>query len=143
VLTGFGRADVFARVYWIEMLPYMGVAVLLIYSFGIWGAAMSWSLREICNAFLFMYYSKKHTGLSVNILKQIRGFVPGILVLLPVTLFALFYNNYSLWLMALVPISFSAYIYMVWKKIMIREEKVWVIASVQNFLKKLKTKSIQ
>ena len=136
VLTGFGRADIFARVYWIEMLPYIVIAFLLIHLFGIWGAAISWSLREIFNALLFVFFSKKYTGVSFSILKQFRDFIPGIIILLPVTFFALFYNNYSFWLISFIPVSFGAYIYMVWKKIMIHEEKVWVIGYIRRFLKK-------
>ncbi len=136
VLLSSGRPDIFARFYLIEIIPYAALAFFLVSRFGILGAATAWSIREIVNALIFIWLAKKYTGVSFNLRGYLDGFIFGFLVFIPVVLFALFYNNFSLWLILMLPISLVAYSLITWVRLTNLEEKVWIRSKINRFLKK-------
>lgn len=133
VLTAYGRPDIFAKTHWIEFLPYALAAYWLIISFGIFGAALVWSLREILNAFLFIWMTKRIVGVSFNFISQFAVLSLGLLIISPPMLFAAFYNNFSLWLVPLVTVCMGLYLLLIWKKMVNQEEKVWIENKLQGF----------
>ncbi len=50
-----GRSEIFARIYWIELVPYIAVVWFLSNRYGATGAAIAWSLRVIFDAALLFY----------------------------------------------------------------------------------------
>lgn len=126
LIMSYGRPDINAKVYWIELLPYAVIAFFLINSFGILGAALAWSLRETLNAFIFIWLTKRIVGVSFNFFSLFVSLALGVFILMPPMLFAVFYNNFSLWLIPFVAISMSLYLLLIWKRLVNKDEKVWI-----------------
>ncbi len=134
ILLAFGKTSIFAKTYWIEILPYILLAFVLIREIGILGAAVVWSLREIINAFVFFWYSRKYTGVSLNVREYIRKFFPALLLLSPPVIFALTWNNFSLVLVGITLVSLVLYLILCWKLLLSGEERKWAI-SIMPFKK--------
>lgn len=137
ILLANGRTDLFAKTYWIEILPYMGLAWLLISQFGIAGAAMAWSIREIANAVLFYWFSKKHTGISYKFDISYSYLLLAVTVLVLPILFARIVDNFSFWLLLIAPAAVVAYFMIVWKHLVTDDERKMVGAKANVFLKKI------
>jgi O-antigen/teichoic acid export membrane protein len=125
ILLSSGKSGLFARFYLLEILPYAALAYGLIQSFGIIGAALAWSIRETINAFMFIYFTKKHTGLTIAFGQHFSVLFAGALVFVPAALVAFFYNNFSLWVFILLPFSLAAYGWIIWNKFIDSEERTW------------------
>jgi O-antigen/teichoic acid export membrane protein len=128
ILMASGRTDIFAKIYWIELFPYLLIAALLTYKFGATGAASAWSLRVIIDAVFIIWFAKKFAGVSLDLF-QGRGFVFALLVLLlflPPILTMFFIGNYSPWLLFLSPVCLAVYLVAVWNKFFEKEEKMWI-----------------
>lgn len=131
ILMAAGRTDIFAKIYWIELFPYLLAAALLTYKFGAVGAAAAWSLRVIIDAGIIVWFSKKITGVSLSLF-QGKGyaFTPLFLLLLPPILVVFFFGSYSLLLVFLVPTCVIIYLIIVWNKFLVYEEKVWISSRI-------------
>lgn len=125
ILLSSGRSGLFARFYLIEILPYAALAYLLIQLNGIIGAALAWSIRETVNAFTFIYFTKKHTGLTIEFRQYFNVLSAGALVFLPTALVAFLYNSFSFWVFLLLPFSLAAYGWIIWNKFIDPAERDW------------------
>ena len=129
-----GRTDIFAKLYWIEIAFYIVASLILISYFGIAGAAAAWSLRIIIDAVAMMWLSRRFGGVAFGFLRHAGGLVIGSAILAPVTITALLYNNYSLWLVPAMIVSLAIYCVIVWAKFVDSDERRWIRAYVGNFL---------
>jgi O-antigen/teichoic acid export membrane protein len=134
ILLASGKSKLFARFYVLEIIPYGLLTYFLIKQFGIIGAAMAWSIKEVTNALTFIYFTKKHTGLVLNIKHQWQGIIAGFLVFLPAVLVALLYNNFSYWLVLLLPVCLIMYFIVVWKKLIDAGEREWITAKLKRIV---------
>jgi O-antigen/teichoic acid export membrane protein len=137
VVMAYGRPDILAKVQWIELLPYAFLAYFLIGSYGIVGAALAWTIREMINAVIYIYVTKRIVGVSFNFFNQFPFLLLGFILLLPPMLFVAYYDNFSLWLIPLVIASLIFYFFVVWNKLINPEEIIWLKAKIQGFLKKM------
>jgi O-antigen/teichoic acid export membrane protein len=136
VMMAYGRPDILAKVFWLELVPYAGLAFFLIGSYGIVGAALAWTLRELVNAFIFIWLTRRIVGVSFGLFRQFADFLLGAAFLAPPVLFAVMYGNFSLWLIPLAAGSLGLYLLLVWKRLAEREEKVWLTNKIGGFLKR-------
>ncbi|HSU28957.1 MAG TPA: flippase [Chitinophagaceae bacterium] len=141
ILLAFGKTSLFAKVYWIEMIPYAGLAWILISRFGIPGAAMAWSIREIFNSYIFFRFSRKYAGISYSIRDHADKYFLTFLILVPPVLFALLVNNFSGWLFIIVPASLFTYLFLAWKFLVQAEERQWVTGKINGLLGYLRIKN--
>ena len=134
-LMASGRSDILAKVYWVEIFPYIIATAILTTAFGSVGAAMAWSLRVFADALILLWLSKKIVGVSFNILRG-KGyvFILVFIILLPPILAAVFINNYSFAMIILVPICLGAYSVLVWKKFLETEERIWITSKIYGFV---------
>jgi O-antigen/teichoic acid export membrane protein len=137
ILLANGRTDLFAKTYWIEILPYLGLAWLLISQFGIAGAALAWSVREICNAILFYWFSKKYTKISYDFSINYTYMSLAVVVLVMPVIFARSVNNFSVWLLLIVPVAILLYLAIAWKHLITEEERVIVKNKMNPLFKKI------
>lgn len=133
VLMAAGRSGVFAKVYILEVLPYGLITYFLVRELGIIGAALALALKEVVNAMIFIRFTEKYTGLTFKLSSYQAGMIQGLLAFVPAVLFAFLYDNFSLWLILLVPSSFVLYCYIAWKKMITDEEKIWLITKWKQF----------
>ncbi len=135
ILISAGKSSLFAKVYLLEVLPYAAIAYFLIQWAGILGAAMAWSLREIVNAIIFIYFTRRHMGLSLNFGLQVKTLVAGFLVFLPPALIAFLYNNSSVWVLVTLSFSLAGYIWLIWNQFLQSEEKNWAAGLLSSIIK--------
>jgi O-antigen/teichoic acid export membrane protein len=134
-ITASGRTDVLAKLYWIELVLYIFAAAWLVNSYQIVGAAAAWSVRVIIDAFLVIWLAKKIGGASFRFFNHFVSLSAGVILLLPPIIFAAFYNNFSLWLIPMVLISFSSYSLLIWKTFVDGDERKWIKSKIENLLK--------
>ena len=125
-IMAVGRTDVFARLYWIELLVYAAGAFLLINSWGIIGAALAWTLRVFFDAFIIVHFSKKYAGAHFSHIEHLRTLILATVVLIPPVVVAVI-NGYSLFLLGLVPLCVAIYGFVVWKRLIDADEKRWIL----------------
>jgi O-antigen/teichoic acid export membrane protein len=134
-VTASGRTDALAKLYWFELILYVAVAVWLVNSYGIVGAAAAWSLRAVIDTFLVIWLAKKIVGVRFSFFNHFASLIVGVIFLLPPILWAYLYDNFSLWLIPLVLISIAAYSLLIWKTFVDSDEKRWIKAKTENLLR--------
>lgn len=134
-ITAFGRTDVMAKVYWIELVPYILSVIVFIHYFGILGAAMAWTLRVVVDAFVFIYLSKRIIGISFEFVKDFWKFLIGSIILSPPILYAAFYNNFSFLLIPLVFLSGIFYVGFALRFLVYSDERSWLENKVSKILR--------
>lgn len=134
-ITASGRTDVLAKLYWIQLVLYVVAALWLVHSYQIVGAAIAWSLRATIDAFLVIWLSKKIVGVSVNFFSHFVSLFIGVIFLLLPVAFAVFYDNFSLWLIPVTFISLALYAGIIWRNFVDSDEKKWIKAKAGNLLR--------
>jgi O-antigen/teichoic acid export membrane protein len=72
-LQGAGRPDLTAKLHALELVPYVGLLVMLVTRFGVTGAAAAWTIRASADAFLLLWMSQRLLGEPSDVLQ--RGLV--------------------------------------------------------------------
>lgn len=58
-IQAYGKARITTFIHLAEILPYLLALTLLVYAWGVFGAAIAWSMRVICDFVLLEYFSKR------------------------------------------------------------------------------------
>ncbi len=83
LLIAMGRSDIFAKMHWIEVLPYIVLIFILTRNFGLVGTALAWSIRIAMDAVITGVILKRLANVSLNIFDSGKWwFLLGILLLL-------------------------------------------------------------
>jgi O-antigen/teichoic acid export membrane protein len=130
LLLAAGRTDVIAKLYWIELFPYIAVTAFLTTRFGALGAAASWSLRVIVDAVIYAWLSEKFGGVRFGARALLPTFVLGTLVLAPAVVLAVFYQTSPVFLPVVLIVGLILYVLIVWKRVFDNGEKDWVSAKM-------------
>jgi O-antigen/teichoic acid export membrane protein len=120
-----GRTEIFAKLYWIELVIYAALAAVLIYEFQAPGAAMAWSLRLMFDAFVITWLAKRTAGATFRFTDHLLSILGGIGILRPTVVLTV-YNNYSPWLLLIVPVSLLVYGVFIWKTGVEAGEREWI-----------------
>ena len=124
-LLAAGRSDIFAKLYWIELGPYLVLVWVLVVNLGIAGAAVAWSLRMLIDASLQFYLAKRVAGRAIGNAELGRLVVGLILVSVPVTANIIFTNDkFVVITTALITITLFAWF--AWAKLLRFEERKWI-----------------
>jgi O-antigen/teichoic acid export membrane protein len=137
-ITASGRTDIFAKLYWIELVLYIFAVVWFVSSYQIVGAAIAWSMRISIDAFAVIWLTKKIVGVSFKFFDHFVSLVIGAILLLPPVIFAAFYDNFSVWLFPLVLICTALYSLLIWKTFVDNDERKWIKSKIENLLKLIK-----
>lgn len=131
-ITGFGRNDLIAKIYWIELPVYMVLVIPFVYYFGILGAAVAWSLRIAFDSVTLMIISKMVTNHSFRI-GSIRRFLGlTLLVFSPQIIIVLIVDPNSFLLIPLTAGSLAAYGVICWKAFLTVDEREWCVGLVSR-----------
>lgn len=136
-VTASGRTDLFAKLYWFELLVYILIAFWLVQTHGIFGAAIAWSVRAALDAAVVIYLARRVTGAKLPFPRLAGEVLWGSTLLVPPMIFAYFVDNFSLWLVPMTAASLVAYGVLVWKRFADDDEKVWVLAKLRSLLKSI------
>jgi O-antigen/teichoic acid export membrane protein len=131
-ITAFGRTDALAKLYWFELLICVPITILLVYFYGIKGAAMAWSFRAALDTLIIVFLARNIAGVPLTFFSDLSKLGLGMLILSPPMLLAFFYDNYSLWLMALIPISLILYSFFIWKILIEEDERNWITDRIEK-----------
>ena len=58
-IQAHGKAKLTATLHVVELVPYLLILTVLVYYYGIYGAATAWSVRVIADCFALEYFSRK------------------------------------------------------------------------------------
>ena len=129
VLLAKGRMDVLAKVYWIELVPYIALTAFLTYRFGAVGAAIAWSVRVLIDTCIMAYFGTRISGLSIWVFKaQTAQLAVCLLILAVPAAFAATTDQVLNLSLALLPIALIVYALVAWKTLLHSDERGWVIS---------------
>jgi O-antigen/teichoic acid export membrane protein len=120
-----GRTDVFARLYWMELLTYAVLASVLVYEYGIIGAAVAWTVRVIVDSVVVVILAKRITHISFGFVANGKPLAWSLLIMLPLVAVAV-YDNFSPVLIFLTPVCLSIYSIFMWRSIVDETERGWI-----------------
>jgi O-antigen/teichoic acid export membrane protein len=126
LLISSGRNTVIAKLFWVELIPYIVLTAALTIQYGAIGAAAAWSIRVAVEAFVLIALAKKTGGLPFDSMGDLRGLLAGAIVLTPPIILIAFGYGSSIWLILLTPISLLIYALIVWRTLIGQMERVWV-----------------
>lgn len=111
-----GRSDVFAKLYLIELVPYLFLVFLLTSKFGIVGAAAAWSIRTFADAILQFVLAKRLSPLKLDWIRITPFLLAFLIVSIPVVATALF-GSFSIFNVVILFSCISLYLYFVVKRL--------------------------
>jgi O-antigen/teichoic acid export membrane protein len=133
LLMASGRTDVYAKIYWIELLPCVGLIALLTWHYGAVGAAAAWSIRMCIDSILVGWMARKCAGASYSVFWQKRNVIAGLLLIAFVPIIAtLLSNGFSMWAVMILVLCLSAYLLVAWKSFLSAEEKDFLILKLNG-----------
>jgi O-antigen/teichoic acid export membrane protein len=126
LLMAAGRTDILAKLYWIELFPYLALIAVLTWRFGAVGAATAWSIRVCADAIVMAVLAGRAVGLSFQVFKGKRAnLAVAFLVLAPPLIVAASTAAFPVWLVFLLAASLGAYALLAWKKFLEADERTW------------------
>nr|MBP9663348.1 flippase [Pyrinomonadaceae bacterium] len=128
-----GRTELIAKMYWIQLLPYLGVTTLLTIQLGAVGAAIAWSLRVIIDVFIYIHLVRSIVGVRFAVVKQLPNLLVGLLILSPAIGFAVFRNECLIWHAVVMVFCLALYGLTLWKTLIDADEKIWISTRLNNF----------
>ncbi len=127
VIVSVGRTDTLARIYLIELVPFLLIAIFLTHSMGIIGAALAWSIRVSIDALLIFVFARKVTSVRFSLFR--RGLFGPIIVYFFFALTLGVSWAYALDVtskLIIFGINFLAYILVCWFYILDSDERSWL-----------------
>jgi Membrane protein involved in the export of O-antigen and teichoic acid len=126
VLLALGKADMIAKLYWLELLPYLLLVTVLTLRFGILGAAAAWGIRMILDGFLFFWLAKRAVHVNTKMFDgRILSLFGCLLIFVPVIVMTVL--NFSvIWLLSIFSVVSGLYILFVWRKVLRNDERSWL-----------------
>jgi O-antigen/teichoic acid export membrane protein len=125
IIMAAGRTDVFAKLYWVELLPYILIVVTLTMLYGAPGAAAAWSIRAIGDALLLFILAKRINGVSVALKSIVSFTVLSPLFIIPLGMLILL-GEPNLNLIVISLICNVLFLIGAWRLILSAEEKIWL-----------------
>ena len=88
-LQGAGRPDLTAKLHTAELIPYIGLLVMLVTRFGVTGAAAAWTIRAFVDGILLLWMSRWLLDERTDALARVLVFSGATVVLLVISQFPL------------------------------------------------------
>ncbi len=128
-----GRTDIFAKLYWLQLVVYVPLVWVLTTNFGIAGAAAAWSIRGIADTFCLFTIAKRVAGVRFHIERVERFGVTILVMISPLVIY--FYRGGIDFVIAFSAIAAMVlYAMLVWRWVLENEETVWLAERVRSRL---------
>jgi len=111
--------------YWVELFSYAALAGVLVYEYGIIGAAIAWTIRVVVDSLVIVILAKRITHISFGFAANGKALVWSLLIMLPLVAMAA-YDNFSPILIILTPICLGIYAIYVWRGIIDETERSFI-----------------
>lgn len=125
LILSSGRTDVIAKLYMLEIVPYISLVWLLTRSFGVAGAAAAWSIRAIVDAALMFGIANRIVGVEFQ-WRRSKPFLAACALILTPTPFALLNQEMMVFAIPLVIAASLVYIVIVWRTLLLNDELTWL-----------------
>ncbi len=126
-----GRTDIFAKLYWIELVFYVVLVWFLASRYGAAGAALAWSIRVVVDAIIQFALAKRVAGVRFSG-KGLFWFAPAaIIVLLPLATY-FYLDELSLPLLVGAMFCFGVYVIVISKTMLEKEEITWLLQRINK-----------
>jgi O-antigen/teichoic acid export membrane protein len=125
-ITASGRTDALAIIYWAELPFYVVTATVLIYYYGILGAALAWTVRVAVDAGIVIWISSKITGISFAFFRDlVPVLLSGSILILPL----IFYSSIESVpvQMIVTAASIAVYLFLIWRFSLPGDEREWIL----------------
>lgn len=133
VLMAAGRSELFAKLYWMELVPYLGIVAVLTMKFGAMGAASAWALRIIADTMMIGLLARRHAKVSFRVFGKALPLVGvGVLILMVPVLAAASTGEISIIPPAILAASLAAYAALAWTKFVTKEESEWFYSKLSG-----------
>jgi O-antigen/teichoic acid export membrane protein len=124
-----GRSDIFAKLYWIELFPYILLTAFFTGRYGAVGAAAAWSIRTIVDAVAFFWLARRVCRVTIDTRRLAFQLAGSAAVLLIPIILTLSYSEFGISIpVAALLLSLAIYALLMWKWIFTSEEKRWLAA---------------
>ena len=128
LLMATGRSEVFAKVHWMELFPYLAILAVRTINYGAAGAATAWSLRISADAVIISWLLRRSSSIRFNFWngRRLPFTIAILLISLPigVTLIA---DGYGYFPIIAAAIAVPVYVGIALKLLIDAEEKRWLI----------------
>ncbi len=137
LLMAVGRANTVAKLYWIEIIPYLLLVYFLTLLYGINGTAAAWSIRVAFDGIVFFVMTKNTFNIKTLMTSVGSGWMAlGLVIYLPTIFLSLSSKtDLSLFSFAVYSLASIAYLVILWKQILAAEEKNWILLGIGRILK--------
>jgi O-antigen/teichoic acid export membrane protein len=125
VVMASGRSDVFAKIYWAELVPYLLLVWWLAHRYGAAGAALAWSLRAFLDAALLFMLARKVSGVSYA-QRNVPQFLAAVAVMLIPLAALVYFRELNLPVIAISLAAAAVYALIVWARVVETEEIAWL-----------------
>jgi O-antigen/teichoic acid export membrane protein len=128
LLMASGRTDLFAKVYWIELLPYIGLLTVLTLSLGPVGAALAWTIRTAVDSLILSLLLKRVAGIRFNFFgTKWKDFLVATLVLFTPVAITIIFDGHGYWPMVSAIIFIPIYLVLTTKLLLDADERRWIL----------------
>ncbi len=128
-----GRSDIFAKIYWIELVPYILLVAWLTPRFGASGAAAAWSIRVIADSAVLFWLAKKVAGVSFT-QRATQSFISAFAIMLVPLAAMLYFRELNFAVIIITLITTAIYALIVWKVVLEREEITWITNKLNAYV---------
>ncbi len=132
MIMASGRADIFTKLYWLELVPYLSLLWVLSVQFGILGVAIAWTLRMSADAIIHFLLARKVSGLKYHG-GPLRYFGIGLAIMCAPLVANYIAGEISAIVVVITVASLLAYGFFVWRLILSDGEAGWVTAKLRLY----------
>jgi O-antigen/teichoic acid export membrane protein len=131
ILLAKGKTKLFARIFVIEIIPYLLISYSLINAWGIIGAAIAWAIKETVNAILYAYYAYTLVGIRFNLPINYTPLLLSAGVLAVPVFMATYFNHFFLLNLPIVMGALIIYAAITWQRQLTPYEREWVSQKIK------------
>jgi O-antigen/teichoic acid export membrane protein len=136
LLIAAGRSDILAKLYWLELVPFVVVAILLTTYFGASGAAAAWTIRVVTDCFVFFFLAKRLKGMSLKFVAALGPFLIALSILLIPILVSTFRKEFTGWLLVLLVFCTAIYALVIWRTNLYDSEKTMILNKLRSVIRR-------
>ena len=129
-----GRTDVLAKLFWLELLPYLVLTVVLTHSFGIVGAAMAWSIRAVVDSVFQFWLARRVANVKLDFGDIGPKAIFAIAIFSPTIILSVALPEQKLVAAILFTVSLAVYALFCWRKVFSATEREWLRVRVRSRL---------
>jgi O-antigen/teichoic acid export membrane protein len=134
LLLAHGRSQLLAKIYWGEVIAYIPLVFVLISTFGVIGAAISWSIRCIADAGILFYLATRGEGWQGHGIFPYKALVLGSVAFVPLVAAFLMVPGWYLPIIGAATVSLTLYCGLAWTTLIRPEERNWAVHRLRSAL---------